>query len=120
MGMELLVEASVEAVEVFGDSKLVVSQLTEEYKCESESLFPLWMQCRELMTQFKYINFYWIPRSQNAEANDLAQKASGYKATMDEDDFLVQFLELGDWRADIINYLKDLAWGHLRGYDTRP
>jgi ribonuclease HI len=71
-GMELLLEAGVEAVEVFGDSKLVVSQLTEEYRCESESLFPLWMQCRELMTQFKYINFYWIPRSQNAEDNDLA------------------------------------------------
>jgi hypothetical protein len=40
-GMELLLEASVEAVEVFGDSKLVVSQLTEEYRCKSESLFPL-------------------------------------------------------------------------------
>jgi hypothetical protein len=39
-GMELLLEASVEAIEVFGDSKLVVSQLTEEYRCESESLFP--------------------------------------------------------------------------------
>jgi ribonuclease HI len=39
--MELLLEAGVEAVEVFGDSKLVVSQLTEEYRCESESLFPL-------------------------------------------------------------------------------
>jgi ribonuclease HI len=115
-GMELLLEAGVEAVEVFGDSKLVVSQLTEEYRCESESLFPLWMQCRELMTQFKYINFYWIPRSQNVEANDLAQKASGYKATTDEVDFLVQFLELGDWRADIFNYLKDPArGGHLRG-----
>jgi hypothetical protein len=37
-GMELLLEASVEAVEVFGDLKLVVSQLTEEYICESESL----------------------------------------------------------------------------------
>jgi hypothetical protein len=99
----------------------VVSQLTEEYRCESESLFPLWMQCRELMTQFKYINFYWIPRSQNVEANDLALKASGYKATTDEADFLVQFLELGDWRADIFNYLKDPArgGGHLRGYDTR-
>jgi ribonuclease HI len=42
-GMELLLKAGVEAVEVFGDSKLVVSQLTEEYRCESESLFPLWM-----------------------------------------------------------------------------
>jgi ribonuclease HI len=91
-GVESLSEAGAEAVEVFGDSKLVISQLTEEYRCESESMFPLWMQCRELMTQFRYINFYWIPRSQNAEANDLAQKASGYKAITDEADFLVQFL----------------------------
>jgi ribonuclease HI len=35
-GMELLLEAGVEVVEVFGDSKLVVYQLTEEYRCESE------------------------------------------------------------------------------------
>jgi hypothetical protein len=41
-GMELLLEAGAEAVEIFGDSKLVISQLTEEYRCESESLFPLW------------------------------------------------------------------------------
>ena len=38
-GMELLLEAGVEAVEIFRDSKLVISQLTEEYKCESEALF---------------------------------------------------------------------------------
>ena len=43
-GMELLQEAGAEAVEIFGDSKLVISQLTEEYKCESELLFPIWMQ----------------------------------------------------------------------------
>jgi hypothetical protein len=119
-GMKLLLKAGAEAVEVFGDSKLVFSQLTVEYKCESESLFPLWMQCRELITQFRYINFYWIPRSQNAESDDLAQKASGYKAITGQADFSVQFLELGDWRADIFNYLKDPARGHLRGCDTRP
>jgi hypothetical protein len=49
-GMELLVEAGAEAVEVFGDSMLVISQLTEEYRCESKSLFLLWMRCRKLMT----------------------------------------------------------------------
>jgi hypothetical protein len=38
-GMELLVEAGAEAVEVFGDSKLVISQLTEEYRCESYSYY---------------------------------------------------------------------------------
>jgi hypothetical protein len=42
-GMLLLLEAGAEAVENFRDSKLVVSQLTEEYRCESESLFPLWV-----------------------------------------------------------------------------
>jgi hypothetical protein len=110
-GVELLLEASVEVVEVFGDSKLIVSQLLEEYRCESESLFPLWMRCHELMTEFRYINFYWIPRWQNVEGNDLAQKALGYKAITDEADFPAQFLELGDWRADIFNYLKDPARG---------
>jgi hypothetical protein len=43
-GMELLLEAGAEAVEVFGDSKLVISQLMETYRCESELLFPLWRQ----------------------------------------------------------------------------
>jgi ribonuclease HI len=67
-GMKLLLEAEAE-VEVFGDSKLVIYQLTEEYRCESELLFPLWMQCQELIAQFRYINFYWIPRARNSEAN---------------------------------------------------
>jgi ribonuclease HI len=61
-GMELLLEAGAKAVEIFGDSKLVISQLTEEYRCESESPFPLWVQCQELMAQFRYINFDWIRR----------------------------------------------------------
>src|SRR6185503_17807473 len=49
-GMKLLLEAGAEVVEIFGDSKLVISQLKEEYKCESEALFPIWMQCLELMS----------------------------------------------------------------------
>jgi ribonuclease HI len=108
-GMELLLEAGVEAVEVFGDSKLVISQLTEESRCESELLFPLWVQCQELIAQFRYINFYLIPRAQNLKANDLAQLASGYK--VDGSNHHAHLLDQGDWRADIFNYLKDLARG---------
>jgi hypothetical protein len=87
----------------------VISKLTEEYRCESELLFPLWVQCQELMAQFRYINFYWIPRTQNLEANDLAQM--GYKAVADRADFQVHLLDQGDWRANIFNYLKDSARG---------
>jgi hypothetical protein len=57
-GMELLLEVGAESVEVFRDSKLVISQLTEEYRCDSKLLFPLWVQYQELMAQFRYINFY--------------------------------------------------------------
>jgi ribonuclease HI len=106
-GMELLLEVGAE-VEIFGDSKLVISQLIEEY---SESLFPLWVQCQELMAQFRYINFYWIPRTQYSEANDLAQMASGCKAVADRANPQVHLLDQGDWRADIFNYLKDSARG---------
>ena len=101
-------------MEIFGDSKLVISQLTEEYRCESEVLFPIWMQCRELMSQFGYINFHWIQRTLNSEANDLAQMASEYKEIANGVDVEVQFLEPGDWRADIFNYLKDSARGAPR------
>ena len=93
--MELLLEAGAEAVEIFGDSKLVISQLTEEYRCESKALFLIWMQCRELMSQFRYINLHWIRRTLNNEANDLAQMASGYKETADGVDVEVQFLQFG-------------------------
>jgi ribonuclease HI len=119
-GMELLLEAGAQAVEIFRDSKLVISQLTEEYRCESESLFPLWVQCQELMAQFRYMNFYWIPRTRNSEANDLAQMASGYKAMANKTNFQVHLLDQEDWRADIFNNLKDSARGHPRGYVTRP
>jgi ribonuclease HI len=110
-GMELLLEAGAEAVEIFGDSKLVISQLTEDYRCESELLFPLWVQRQELMAQFRYINFYWIPRARNSKANDLAQMALGYKAMTDGADLQVHLLDQGDWRANIFNYLKYSARG---------
>jgi hypothetical protein len=77
------------------------------------------------MAQFRCINFYWIPRIQNSKANDLAQMASGYKAVADRADLQVHLLEQGDWRADIFNYLKDLARGStqedtLQSYEVHP
>ena len=67
------------------------------------------------MSQFRYINFHWIRRTLNNEANDLAQMASGYREAADGVDVEVQFLEPGDWRANIFNYLKDSARGHPEG-----
>ena len=59
-GMEILLEIGAEAVEIFGDSKLVIAQLTEEYRCESTLLYPLWVQCKESMARFRYTEFHWV------------------------------------------------------------
>ena len=66
------------------------------------------------MSQFRYINFHWIRRTLNNEANDLAQMASEYKETADGVDVDFQFLERGDWWADIFNYLKNSARGGIQ------
>jgi hypothetical protein len=58
-----------------------------------------------------YINFHWIHRTQNVEANNLTQMDSEYKVGSIEDDFQVCSMEPDDWRADIFNYLKDSARG---------
>ena len=71
------------------------------------------------MSQFRYINFHWIRRTLNNEANDLSQMASGYKETADGIDVEVQFLEPGDWRADIFNYLKVSARGGTQKDETQ-
>jgi len=53
----------------------------------------------------------WIPREENAEANKLAQVASGYVAQ--DDDVYVDIMQLTMvvWRADLFNYLRDPARG---------
>src|SRR5579883_2401491 len=45
------------------------------------------------------------------EANNLAQMASGYQQILDETNVEINYLEPGDWRADIFNYLKNPAQG---------
>jgi len=46
-----------------------------------------------------------IPRSQNQEANRLAESASGYRQIVEilADEVVVD----GDWRKDIVEYLKN-------------
>jgi ribonuclease HI len=117
--MELFLETGAEAVEIFGDSKLVISQLTEKYRCESKLLFPLWVQCQELMAQFRYINFYCIPWIQNSEANDLAQRLQVWQIEP-----IFRYTCRNKETGELISSITLRIWlgggGHLRGYVTRP
>ena len=40
IGLEILLEMGIKSVEVYGDSQLVIRQLTGDYKCCSPSIAP--------------------------------------------------------------------------------
>ena len=52
-GLELLKEVHVDAVEIFGDSMLVINQLAEIYECRSEVLITYYEKCAQLLREFK-------------------------------------------------------------------
>ena len=105
-GLRLLRDAGADFVEVLGDSLLVVSQLADEYECRDEVLRRYREKCQALMKGFRSVKIGHIPREQNAEANNLAQLASGYRLA---DDMypIVADIEGADWRAEIQNFLSD-------------
>src|SRR4030067_546527 len=79
MGLEILLDLGAKAVEIMGDSELVIKQLTKEYICVKENLIVYFSTANALMKRFDHANIQHIPRIENQEANDLAQVASGYK-----------------------------------------
>jgi len=57
-------------VEVKMDSKLVVEQMSGRWKIKDSKLVPLALSARDLM-QGMLIEFVWVPRGQNADADAL-------------------------------------------------
>ena len=102
-GLELLREIRDDAVEVFGDSMLVINQLAGSYERRSEVLITYYERSMQLLTEFKDFRLEYVPRLHNEEANRLAQHASGYQPMIDT----ISAIGADDWRKEIIDYLKD-------------
>ena len=61
-----------------GDSQLVIDQLRGEKKVKAPNLLPLYREAVRLLTSPDWrpeVEFVWVPREQNARANELAQAA---------------------------------------------
>ncbi|XP_073137497.1 uncharacterized protein [Henckelia pumila] len=76
IGLEVLKYLQEKNVQVIGDSQLVLRQVAGEYKCTSLSLIPYFAATSQLADDFVEINFQYVPRQQNWEANELAQISS--------------------------------------------
>jgi len=102
-GLELLKEIRADAVEIFGDSMLVINQLAGSYECRSEVLITYYEKSIQLLRKFKDFQLEHIPRLHNEEANRLAQHASGYPPILN----MLSAINADDWKKEIINHLRD-------------
>ena len=74
-GIRLLQEIGPDAVEIFGDSMLVVNQLIGIYECKDDILRIYHKECCRLLREFKKVTIEHVPKLYNEDANRLAQHA---------------------------------------------
>ena len=72
--IQLLQEIKADAVEIFGDSMLVINQLVGEYECKDDILQLYHEKCLRLLKEFKKVTIEHVPKFHNSDANRLAQQ----------------------------------------------
>ena len=68
-------------VEAFGDSLLVVQQVSKLFQCYNRASNAYLDKCIDIISCFDEFVIRHIPREDNEKANALAQQASGYNVT---------------------------------------
>jgi ribonuclease HI len=61
-GLQYLREAKAIAVEIFGDSELVIKQLNGQYECINDILRNYYEECKEILKSFQLVVLQHIPR----------------------------------------------------------
>jgi ribonuclease HI len=77
-GLQMLHDMGVKHVEAYGDSLLVVQQVSKVCQCLNGSLNAYLDKCLDIISCVDEFVIYHVPREENPKANALAQQASGY------------------------------------------
>ncbi|KAG9449925.1 hypothetical protein H6P81_009890 [Aristolochia fimbriata] len=72
LGLGMAVEMQIPQLHIYGDSALVIKQLTGEFEVKKPELEPFWRQARELLAQIPEASLHFVPRSENGPADALA------------------------------------------------
>lgn len=74
-GLILCIQLNIKNVKVYGDSQLIIKQMTGEYAVKNERLKKLYEDVRKLIVEFESIGFEHVRREKNARADQLANEA---------------------------------------------
>ncbi|KAM2137857.1 hypothetical protein ACFX1Q_009983 [Malus domestica] len=117
------------ALEVYGDSKLIINQLLTEYEVRKDDLVPYFRLATQLLRRFEAVTLEHVPRKENQMADALANLASSMTLGEDEaadvpvcqrwviplvtemllDDtnvISVLSVDVEEWRKPLIDYLE--------------
>ena len=72
LGMQLAIHLRVSQLQVCLDSELVQRQMTGIYRVKDATLRAYHLEATALISAFDSVQFTWIPRSENREADRLA------------------------------------------------
>jgi ribonuclease HI len=75
LGLQVLSSMGVKHVEAFGDSLLVVQQITGTFQCLDGSLNAYLDKCLKIIALFDDFTVHHVSRDENTVANDWAQQA---------------------------------------------
>ncbi|KAG9458111.1 hypothetical protein H6P81_002619 [Aristolochia fimbriata] len=76
LGLDMAVEMKIPQLKVYGDSALVIKQITGEFEVKKFELVPLWRQAGDLLAKIPHASLHYIPRTRNGPANALARIAA--------------------------------------------
>lgn len=75
--LDAAIDAKVQKLEVFGDSQLVIKQVSGEWLINSKALVPMCQSVLDMKAQIPSVTLRRIPREQNFEADVLSKRAIG-------------------------------------------
>ncbi|KAM1643188.1 hypothetical protein ACFX2K_013023 [Malus domestica] len=129
IGLQMAINMGIIALEIFGDSKLIINQLLTEYEVRKDDLIPYFRLATQLLQEFETVTLEHVPRKENQMADALANLASSMTLGEDEaadvpvcqrwviplvtemllDDtnvISVLLFDVEEWRQPLIDYLE--------------
>ncbi|KAA0059905.1 uncharacterized protein E5676_scaffold184G001210 [Cucumis melo var. makuwa] len=76
IGLQMPLEIRVSFIEIYGDSKLIINQLSLQYDVKHEDLKPYFTYARQFMEKFDSVMLEHVPKTENKRADALTNLAT--------------------------------------------
>lgn len=80
--LRFLIRENLKQATVYGDADMIVKQVNGKWRIREGAYIPYFHEAYALKQQLPQVKIVWIPREQNAEADDLSKQAVTKRPTM--------------------------------------